>query len=146
MWLLYAVISAIIWGVDYSVGEEILNKKISPITLLAFQTVFGGIFLFIFDYFFINSNLKREVALIWHNTTLLWLLFWAIITFNAANLLIFLSIKEKNAMWTGLIELSYPIFILLSGWLLFQKNRFSWPVASGGILILLGAFITTCFG
>ena len=58
-----------------------------------------------------------------------------------ATVLLFLSIDGKNATMAGLIEISYPIFIVLFTWLLFREMHLTWTSALGGLLIMAGAAV-----
>lgn len=142
MWLVYAIFAAVIWGLDYALGEKILQSKISPITLLALQMLLGSLL-----YLALGSvaRLRADINVIVHNKALLWILLAALISFSAGNLLVFLSIKAKNAVFAGLVELSYPIFTMLFAWLLFNNNRFSVSTALGSLLIFSGIMVISFF-
>ncbi len=62
-----------------------------------------------------------------------------------AELFIAFSITNKNATLSGLIEISYPIFIAIFSYLLFRENQINTATIAGGILIFLGIFIIFTF-
>lgn len=143
MWLIYAILASVIWGLDYTLGEKIFRSKISPITLLFLQLLFGVIAFFIIG---TRSNqLKQDISVLMTNTQTLWWVLLALLTFNAGNLLIFLSIQAKNATLAGLIELSYPIFTVLFSWLLFNETHLTPSVITGSLFIFAGVFIISLF-
>lgn len=142
MWLIYALAAACIWGIDYVLCDRIFKYKISPVSLLTAQLLFG---LLIFSVISYRTQLKHDMLIILSNPSLLWLMVFATITFNLGNLLIFLSIQAKNATIAALIELSYPIFTVLFAWLLFSENNLSTSVLIGGSLIFLGIIIIAYF-
>lgn len=143
MWLIYAISASVVWGLDYALGEKIFRSKIAPTTLLFFQLLFGIIAFLIIG--IRNSQLKQDVSILMANTqTLGWVLV-ALLTFNAGNLLIFLSIQSKNATIAGLIELSYPIFTVLFSWLLFNENHLTPSLIIGSLFIFIGVFIIGLF-
>lgn len=43
-----------------------------------------------------------------------------------------------NATYVSLIEISYPIFVILFGYLFFKVNHFNMPVIIGTLLVMLG--------
>ena len=55
-----------------------------------------------------------------------------------ANMFIVLSIGSKNAALSGLIEISYPLFIALFSWLFFRENNLSVGAILGGTFVLIG--------
>ena len=138
MWLVYAISAALIWGLDYSLGERIFRDRISPVTLLLFQMMVGLILFFTFA---MRGPLKADLNILTtHRATLFWV-FLATITFNLGNYLIFASIQHKNATTAGLIELCYPIFTVFFSWLLFGENHLTPSIMIGSTLIFAGIFV-----
>lgn len=137
MWLLYASLAAILWGLNYSLAERILHN-VSAFTLLAFEMLLGGIIFFLLSYF---SNFKSDMSLLMTQANVRWLTVIEIITVIIANYLIILSIQSKNATVAGIVELIYPLFTILFTWFLFHENHLNLPVIIGGGLILLGVLI-----
>jgi hypothetical protein len=56
-----------------------------------------------------------------------------------------LAIQSKNATLSTLIEISYPIFIILLGWILFKQNHLTPSVLIGGGLIFTGIAVIYAF-
>lgn len=143
MWLIYALSAAIIWGLDYTLGEEIFKKRISPVSLLAMEMFLGSIALGIIAYF---TQLKADINILMSDRSALWLFLAILVTFNLGNFLIFCSIQAgKNATLVALVELCYPIFTILFSWFLFQQNHLTPSVIIGGILIFTGIAIISYF-
>lgn len=42
MWLVFAITAALLWGLNYSLAEKVL-QSISPVTLLALEMLVGAI-------------------------------------------------------------------------------------------------------
>jgi drug/metabolite transporter (DMT)-like permease len=63
------------------------------------------------------------------------------VTSTAGAVLLFLSIDSKNATLTSLIEISYPIFVVVFAYLLFKQVHLNLSMMIGGLLILAGAAI-----
>ncbi|WED43264.1 DMT family transporter [Legionella cardiaca] len=137
MWLVFAITAALLWGLNYSLAEKIL-QSISPVTLLAFEMLIGGFLFFIISYF---TSFRRDLALLIAEPTVLWLTITEIIIVIAASFFIVCSIQFKNATLAGIIELIYPLFIILFTWLLFGENHVDLSVIIGGALIFIGVLV-----
>ena len=138
MWLVFAISAAVIWGLNYSLDEKILQNKVSPYILLLIQATVAVI---VYTIIIGSANLKHDVLLLIKNKTNLWLLAGSATCFVAANILICLSIQGKNATIAGLIELAYPIFTIFFTYIIFKQLHLNWGVITGGILIFLGVLL-----
>ncbi len=138
MWLIYAISAAMLWGLTYSLDEKVLQNKVSPYTLLLAQAVFT-----IIAYVAViwPSNVKTDFSIILKNRNIAFLLTAAACCTVIANVLIYYSIKEKNATIAGIIELAYPLFTIFFSYVLFKQVHLNWGVITGGILIFLGVIL-----
>jgi len=136
-WIIYAILAAILWGLNYTLAEKIL-QSISPITLLALEMLFGGVLFFIISYF---MQLKTDLITLTTQPTLFLLTVCEIIAVLIASYFIVLSIHSKNATVAGIIELIYPLFTIMFTWLLFRENHLNLPTLIGGGFILIGVLI-----
>lgn len=143
MWLIYAALAAIIWGLSYTLDERVFRNHISPLTLLAGSMLIGGSVFLVLAYFF---RLKADIIILSQNRKLLWLMLSAIIAANAGTFFIALSIQAKNATLAAIIELSYPFFTILFAWLIFKENYFNIKIMIGGMLMLFGATLISLAG
>jgi len=137
MWLTYAILAAIFWGLNYALAERILHS-ISPVTLLAMEMLVGGVFFFVISYF---TTLKTDVVILTTQLNVLWITLVEIIIVLAASFFIVSSILGKNATVAGIVELIYPLFTILFTWLFFHENHVNLPVIIGGGFILVGVFL-----
>ena len=137
MWFIYAILAAILWGLNYSLAEKIL-QYISVYTLLSLEMFFGAILFFTLSFF---THLKTDLTILTNNTNLFWMTIFEIITVIIANYFIVISVQSKNATVAGIIELIYPLFIILFTWLLFREYHVNLSVILGGIFILIGVLI-----
>lgn len=136
-WIIYAVLAAILWGLNYSLAEKVL-QSISPITLLALEMLTGSIIFLVLAYF---MQLKTDLTVLLTQPKLLCWTIAEIFVVLIASYFIVVSIQSKNATVAGIIELIYPIFTILFTWILFQENHVNFPTIFGGIFILLGVII-----
>jgi len=108
MWLILALGASVFWGITYSISEQIYHK-ISPVTSISISSFF----VFVIS-LFLSIRSKRfssEIGYIITSKKLVFLFLAEILSLILAELLIAYSIKSKNATLSGIIEISYPIFI-----------------------------------
>ncbi len=138
MWAVYAIGAALLWGLDYTLTEKVLNR-VTFSTLLTIELFFG--FLGMLGLSLLTGVFWPELsAILRSKQTLLWVLV-IVIVFNTANGLIVASIGAKNATIAGLIEISYPLFIAAFTWLLFGEDRLNLGTAFGAGLVVLGTLM-----
>lgn len=134
MWFIYAMMAAILWGLNYSLSEKI-GHRISLLSLLALEMFLGAIVIGTYAYF---TTLKTDMTTLLSSPSLLRLTGVELIIVVIANVAIVLSIQSKNATTAGLIELSYPLFTILFTWILFNVHHLNLATIIGSILIALG--------
>lgn len=142
MWALFAIIASILWGVDYALTEKVLLKVRFPM-LLSIELFFG--FLVMLGIAIFSGSYKVDLANIFSSSKTLVLVVTIIVAFNIANMFIVLAIGDKNATLSGLIEISYPLFIALFSWLFFRENNLSAGAILGGIFVLTGVSLIYFF-
>lgn len=133
--IIYALIASILWGFDYAISGK-LFEKVSIYTSLFFQFIIGAILMLILGYY----QIKSDLSLFGNNKTT-WLFGATCLVFNLAMIFIASSIKESNATLAGLIEISYPIFIIICSYFIFGDNHITPSIIIGGILIFSGVII-----
>ena len=131
----YALMTAITWGLVYAIDERILIK-VSPAALLFANAIIMAIVIlpvFYFDAYGIKDLFNSGKL----NLTLI-VLTAALGAF--ANFFIFSAIKSLGAPTATVIEITYPVFVVLFGFFLFraQLNVYFFL---GAALIFVGAFV-----
>ena len=134
MWFFYALMASIFWGINYALAEKI-GQRISLISLITLEMALGSIVLGLWAYF---TTLKLDLNTLWTNRPLMTLTLVEIGVMLLANVAIVLSIQAKNATSAGLIELSYPLFIILTSWVLFHEHHLNLPIIIGSAFISVG--------
>lgn len=132
----YALIASLLWGFDYAIAGKMF-EKISIYTVLFAQFVIGAILMLILGY----ADIKKDLPSLAQNNKFTWLFVLCCIVFNVAMVFIAQSIKVSNATLAGLIEISYPLFIIICSYLLFGDNHITPSIIAGGILIFAGVII-----
>src|ERR1043166_4979533 len=142
MWVIFAFVSSILWGLAYFINEQIY-RKISVVTSIGITTLFTAVVMLLIACK--GRFLMEDLGAIRRSNQLLGLVVAETIVLMLAEVFIGLSITNKNATLAGLIEISYPVFIILFAYLLFKENQLSISAAAGGSLIFLGIFIIYYF-
>lgn len=142
MWLLYAVVAAMLWGLNYSLNERVFEKEVAPSTLLVFQALAGMLIAGLVGFRNIPGDLKAVAA----DRATLGFAVAALFSYGLGNLMISLSIQAKNATVAGLVELSYPIFTVAFSYLLFKKWHLNGMGMAGGLLIMVGVALVGLSG
>jgi len=137
MWMLYALIAAVLWGFNYALSERILST-LSPASLLALEMLIGGVVFSAVSYF---TTLKQDWHTLINEPKLFWLTLLEVAVVVIASFCIVLSIRSKNATQAGIIELIYPLFTIFFTWVLFRENHINLSVLAGGGLIFTGVFL-----
>lgn len=143
MWLVYAVLASLFWGLSYVFNEQIL-KHVSVPTVIAIDAAFVALAALCIAIF--SGVVREDVASILASQRLLWLVACGIIAAVAANFFISYSIVGKDATSAGIVEISYPLFIALFSYLLFRESELSLVTALGGAFIFAGAAILIAWG
>jgi drug/metabolite transporter (DMT)-like permease len=143
MWIFYSIVAAIFWGLDYTLTGKVL-EKIQFSTLLTIELFFG--FLAMLGLMLASGAYTTDLPTLLYSSkkTILYIAV-IIICFNIANVFIVLSIGKGNATLSGLIEISYPLFIAGFSWLLFGEVAVNFGTAIGGSLILFGVLTIYLF-
>lgn len=132
-----AFIGSILWGLQYAIwGHKLKNVSASLSLVYYFLgcTVLFGIA-------HIVMAKKSDTWAMSGNETK-WMIL-SIVLGTVANFLIRLSILQKSASLTSLIEISYPLFVVLFSWILFKDATLSLRTLVGGGIIMLGVIIVS---
>lgn len=139
LWFAYALLTSVLWGLGYTFAERILQNGISASFVILFQAILSlPIYLLIC---WSLGELKGSYSALSSSPSLLAMTLLMSLTTVLGTYFICLSIQEKNATFSSLIEMTYPIFTVLFTWLFFRTIHLDVYTAFGGILILCGAAI-----
>ncbi len=135
----YAISAAVIWGVLYAISEKVLHST-TPMTILFINSIITVLIMSVLTFFGLTSF--KEVFS--SSRANLLLIFIAAILVVLANFLILASIKSLNASMASIIEISYPIFVVLFSYIFFRAvpNVYFFI---GALLIFIGSFVIIKF-
>jgi|SRR5579872_147425 len=142
MWILFAIGASVLWGVTYVWNEQVY-KHISFLSSLAITSFF--LFLVTLMAALFGGNFGNDLGSIVHSKKLLVLVIAETVGLILAELFIAYSITEKNATLSGLIEITYPIFIAIFAYVLYRENEVNAGTVFGGALIFIGVFFIYYF-
>jgi drug/metabolite transporter (DMT)-like permease len=142
MWIFYAIGASMFLGLTYLLGEHIY-KKISVATTLAIMFFVSAVVMSFIS--LIRKDLQKDISTLGSDSNVMMLIIAVTLTYILAELCIGFSIVSKNAALTGLIETSYPIFIVLFSYLIFHENQVTPGAVAGAVLIFSGVFVVYLF-
>jgi len=136
---IYAIIAAVLWGLLYTIDQKIL-AHLSPMMLMFINAIITVAVVFPFV-LFQNTSLND----LFIQTKANWpLILLSIILGIVSSFLILKSISLIGASSASIIEIAYPLFVVLFSFIFFKAAPNLYFFA-GGALIFLGSFIIIKF-
>ena len=136
---IYAIGTAVIWGLTYTIDQKILTS-LSPAMILFTNSVIASLIMLPFM-FFGDSSIKTFIV---YSKANLLIVSLSIILPIIANILLLTSIKSLGAATASVIEIAYPFFVVIFS-IIFFKISPSLSFYIGGLLIFSGASIIAYF-
>jgi len=137
--LIFAFGAALTWGIVYAIDQKILTE-LSPLALLFVQSIVTVIVLA--PFVASESGLFESIRNITKPTFAF--MGVSLLLTIVANMLILYSIQYLGAATASMLEITYPIFVVLVGLVLFGTFPNPYVLFGGGV-ILLGAMIVSYF-
>ncbi len=139
VWFWMAISAALLWGIGYNISEALMKKGISPSVLMLLNALIVlPLYLGLSLKF---GNLQKEIGLVLQSKTMIAYFLIGGFTIMGGNWLILSSVAAKNASLASLIEISYPLFVILFAWLFFKDVQVNLWTALGGVFIISGVAI-----
>lgn len=140
MGYLTAIGAAVIWGLVYAIRQKTL-PFISPLGTM-FLNALVTLALITPLVLANRTHLLQLSTARWSDIG--WVIGAAMLAFLGTWLL-FTSIDRLGASMAAMIEISYPLFVILFCWLL-MGTSVNWAVLAGGALIFAGSCIIMIYG
>jgi drug/metabolite transporter (DMT)-like permease len=136
-WWGYALFSAACWGIQY-VLMETLFRRVDFAAAFSFLSLVNGILVAAVLWVLYPKQNWWRLGESWSviGLVLLYLIFG-----TGAYLFNALAINQKNATLASLLEISYPLFIILFTALFFREIHLDLVGMIGAMLILLGCVL-----
>jgi drug/metabolite transporter (DMT)-like permease len=136
-WWGYALLSAACWGIQY-VLMETLFRRVDFAAAFSFLSLANGILVAAVLW---GLYPKQNWGRLSESWSVIGLVFLYLIFGTGAYLFNALAINQKNATLASLLEISYPLFIILFTALFFRQIHLDLVGIIGAILILLGCVL-----
>jgi len=134
-WYVTALGAALVWGIHYPLVDHALKRfsltgvlLLTPLPILALPFVTRGV----------DADLATLRAMSWSERVPILAL---ALTSLAGSVLLYLSISGKNATLASLIEITYPVFVVLFAFLLFRQMNLNASVLIGAGLVFAGVAV-----
>lgn len=137
IWFLYAIGASLMWGISYVLTERILKDTLALPFFLLLQSALGFIIYAVAIYF--TGGLKPGLGAIQKEPQSFSIVFLISVLFCLGTYFLFAAIQLKNASLVSLVEITYPIFVVLFAWLLFRDIQINLYQFLGGLMVLLGS-------
>jgi drug/metabolite transporter (DMT)-like permease len=136
-WWGYALLSAACWGIQY-VLMETLFRRVDFAAAFSFLSLANGILVAAVLWIFYPRQNWWKLGESWPviELVILYLVFG-----TGAYLFNALAINEKNATLASLLEISYPLFIILFTAIFFRQVHLDPVGIAGAVLILFGCVL-----
>lgn len=144
MWIIYALFASLCWGVSYAASGPLLQRGVNPIIFLmgySFFSLIGSLILFIHSGIFRSGTCLSQLS----KTEVLWF-FFSVAGSALGAYLTYAAMGAKNPTLVSLIEISYPIFVVLFAWLFFGEIQLNAVTLCGGLLVLAGVTVIVVGG
>ncbi len=133
-WYITALAAALVWGIHYPLVDFAL-KRVS---------VFSVLMLTVLPILLLTPVFIRDIARDLDAVRALPGIEQGMIaaiglTSLLGAVLLYLSIASKNATLASLIEITYPVFVVMFAYLLFRQLHLNASVIIGGLLVMAGA-------
>ena len=137
LWAIFAFSASILWGLSYAISGKLMQSGITPSFLITFCSVVTlPFYLFILAKF---GNFQTNIEILASHKSYIWMLLVQAAAVITGVFLIYISIQQKNATYSSVIEITYPVFVCFFVWLLFRDIQINWNLAIGGLLIFAGS-------
>lgn len=131
--MIYALVASFFWGVMYYSNSKIVKTGMTYSQILFFSLPL---------WFFLMFLLKKDenlvnIEMIGENKLFIFLF---LVSSVLGNFLIFQSLKKADVVIISVLEMTYPIFILLIKFF-FEREKIEWTQAFGIMVTVFGVFL-----
>lgn len=139
MWLIYAIAASLCWGMSYAACGPILRKGFSPLVLFFGYTALG--LLGAVAALLASGKFAAAMRLEGLERSDLGWFFFSVLGSALGAYLTYAAMSAKNPTLASLIEISYPIFVVVFAWLFFREMQLNAMTLFGGLLVLAGVSV-----
>lgn len=133
-WYVAALGAAITWGIYYPLVDMALKRiSVYSVILLSMIPVLLVMPLFLKT---VNNDIETVKSL---PTSEQWTIAALGLIGLFGEVMVYLAITGKNATLASLIEMTYPVFVVLFAYVFYRQMHVTASVFIGGLMILIGA-------
>jgi drug/metabolite transporter (DMT)-like permease len=141
MRIVFAIIASLAWGLQYVLLERLLIKVPSTVFFALTSTA-----AFVFRWLIVllqktSLNMKQY----FRDSHTMRLMLIVVTLFVLGNVVMVFAIKGKNATVASLIEISYPLFVVLFGYLIYRNTHLNTGTIIWWLLVLWGIIMVYIF-
>jgi len=139
MWIIYASAAAVCWGMSYAACSPLLKKGLDPLVFLLGYALFGllGAILALSSTGRLSLAFKSPAL---NASDIGWFLF-SVAGSALGAYLTYAAMGAKNPTLVSLIEITYPLFVVLFAWVFFRETQLNVVTFCGGLLVLAGVSV-----
>ena len=135
-WMVYALTAAMLWGASYAASGPGFRLGIPPLVFYFCYSLFGMVMSFIL--LFSQGKMGMVCSQLRNlGPSAGWFLF-SVFAASLGALMTYLAIGAKNPTLASLIEISYPLFVVLFTWLFFRELQLNLMTFFGSVLVIIG--------
>ena len=139
-WYVAALAAAITWGIYYPLVDMAL-KRISLYSVIVLSMI---PVLLAMPWFM--KTVSRDIETVRSlPASEQWMILGLGLIGLFGEVMVYLAIHGRNATLASLIEMTYPVFVVIFAWLFFRHMHVTPSVLIGGLMILVGAAIVIYF-
>jgi len=139
MWILYAFAASLCWGISYAASGPILKKGLSPLVFFFGYSLLGLVGATVA--LAVSGQLFPALRLEAVGREDRGLFLFSIVGSAVGAYLTYAAMSAKNPTLVSLIEISYPLFVIIFTWILFREFQLNTATLFGAVLILAGVAI-----
>lgn len=135
-WMFYALAAALFWGASYAACGPILRTGMPPLVFYFFYSLVG--FLMTLILLIARGKMGTLSSHLFSLGSNAGWFFFSILAASLGGIMTYLAIGEKNATLASLIEISYPLFVIVFTWIFFREVELNMMTAMGALLVIGG--------
>lgn len=139
MWLLYALAASLFWGMSYAASGPILRKGLSPVFFFFGYSALG--FLGSLVLLSVTGRISQAFRMEGLEKGDWGWFFFSIGGSAVGAFLTYAAMSAKNPTLASLIEISYPLFVVLFAWIFFREMQLNPVTLFGGLLVVAGVTV-----
>lgn len=139
-WMIYALAAAILWGSSYAASGPIFRSGMTPLVFYFCYSLVGvvtAVTVLLFGGKGASMLLQVRRLEVSHA----WLLLFSLLAASLGALMTYMASGAKNPTLASLIEISYPLFVVLFTWLFFREFQLNLMTMLGALLVISGITI-----